>query len=327
MLASVTRFASLDAAFLCVVRAIVENGARVAPRAVPTIELRGVSFFVDDPRRRYVSLRPRHWSFAYALGELCWHLRGSRALGEIEFYSRRWRAISADGRLIPASSYGAKIFQDCPGSGNQWSTVRRLLSEDHGTRRAVLVLAQPPTESFGDALDVSCANTVQFFARNGRLDAVVSMRSNDAILGLPYDVFLFTMLQELMALELNLSLGSYQHSVGSIHIYESDIDWAREIMGAQPQLTEPMPEMSAHDGVADLLRIEQASRERTLASGHSEGADSYWGALASVLIFRNQRRRGAMVDLEDCVRNPLYRALAKMGTGGAAQFAGEQSRQ
>ena len=46
------------------------------------------------------------------------------------------------------------------------------------------------------------------------------MRSNDAFLGLPHDVFCFTMLQEIVARTLSIEVGNYKHVVGSLHLYE-----------------------------------------------------------------------------------------------------------
>ncbi len=55
--------------------------------------------------------------------------------------------------------------------------------------------------------EIPCTTTLQFFVRNERLDMVTTMRSNDAYLGLPHDVFCFTMLQEIIARSLGLDIG------------------------------------------------------------------------------------------------------------------------
>ena len=49
------------------------------------------------------------------------------------------------------------------------------------------------------------------------------MRSNDAWLGFPYDVFTFTTIQKILANCLGLRAGRYVHLVGSFHIYVSDL--------------------------------------------------------------------------------------------------------
>jgi thymidylate synthase len=56
------------------------------------------------------------------------------------------------------------------------------------------------------------------------------MRSNDAWLGLPYDVAQFTMLQEAVAAHWGLALGRYVHIDGSLHLYERDMKAARAIV-------------------------------------------------------------------------------------------------
>src|SRR5206468_2212365 len=81
--------------------------------------------------------------------------------------------------------------------------------------------------------DAACATSLQFLLRDGVLDAVLTMRSNDAVWGMPYDIFLFTFLQELMALELGVGLGAYHHFASSLHIYERHVALARRVL-SQP---------------------------------------------------------------------------------------------
>jgi thymidylate synthase len=81
--------------------------------------------------------------------------------------------------------------------------------------------------------DVACAITLQFLIRDDAVHAVVYMRSNDVILGLPYDVFLFTMLQEIISTQLGLKLGQYHHFCGSLHLYDRHIDLAERILATE----------------------------------------------------------------------------------------------
>ena len=109
------------------------------------------------------------------------------------------------------SCYGYRFFRQDESGASQWTVAQNLLRHDPFTRRAVLLMSQPLAASDIDARDVACASSLQFLLRDGRLDALLHMRSNDAFWGLPYDVFLFTMLQELMAAELGVELGTYYH--------------------------------------------------------------------------------------------------------------------
>lgn len=48
---------------------------------------------------------------------------------------------------------------------------------------------------------------------------IATMRSNDIILGMCYDIPAFTFLQEVMAYWLGLEVGHYIHQPGSLHYY------------------------------------------------------------------------------------------------------------
>jgi thymidylate synthase len=86
---------------------------------------------------------------------------------------------------------------------------------------------------------------MQFFIRDNRLHGLAYMRSNDAILGLPYDIFLFTMLQETMAATLVVELGEYHHYAGSLHLYSHHHTMAKEIVRNRVESEFEMPPMIA----------------------------------------------------------------------------------
>jgi thymidylate synthase len=310
------RFDSLDDAFRWVVEAIVRDGEPVAPRTISTKELRGISISISDPRRRYVSLAPRRWSFAYALGEFCWHARGSAKLDEISFYSKRWEQMSDDGETVVGSSYGAKIFAAEYQLESQWDVIKTALKSDLSSRRSVLYFGEPLGTASAQSRDVSCATSLQFLVRQRKLEAVATMRSNDAMIGLPYDIFLFTMLQELMAVSLQLEVGPYHHFVGSMHIYESELDAARAIVGAGATIQDSMESMPSVDGLAHLLTGEQQTRRGHSLEHIKPRPDKYWSDLLSVLEYRNGVRLGRKLRLEDIITDPLCRRLARLRTSG-----------
>ena len=64
------------------------------------------------------------------------------------------------------------------------------------------------------------------------------MRSQSLTGLLGYDLFLFTFLQQILALELSVNLGTYTHMIGSLHAYEDEIDHLRRI---SPQRAPPGP--------------------------------------------------------------------------------------
>ena len=60
--------------------------------------------------------------------------------------------------------------------------------------------------------------------RNGKLEWLQIMRSNDLVWGTPYNFIQFTTMQELFAGWLNVDIGAYVHVSDSLHVYERHWD-------------------------------------------------------------------------------------------------------
>jgi thymidylate synthase len=191
---------------------------------------------------------------------------------------------------VRGGCYGKRIFGN-KSKGSQWDRCLAMLRADPSTRRAVLLLHDP--DSVLDALshDVSCAVSMQLLVRDEMLHAFVSMRSNDAILGLPYDAFLFTMLQELAAATLGYRLGTYVHHAVSMHLYEEDLRLAERILAHEQ--TDASAEMEPLKGPEYCFTFIEVERELR-CHGHSARAGTlppYWRTLAGVLAeFATGRR-------------------------------------
>ncbi len=96
------------------------------------------------------------------------------------------------------------------------------------------------------------------------------MRSNDAWLGLPYDLMQFGMLQCAISQALGLPVGVQTHSAGSMHLYKRNFPKAllvREPNGMERQ-TFDGPMWGAHD-ISGI-----ASRARRILLGQWDKLDS-----------------------------------------------------
>ncbi len=81
-----------------------------------------------------------------------------------------------------------------------------------------------------DSRDTPCTVSLQFLLRDGLLNLRVSMRSNDLWLGVPYDFMTFSCLHRTMAVALDVNPGTYVHTVGSMHVYETDVPRLRGVV-------------------------------------------------------------------------------------------------
>lgn len=277
-------FRSLDELQRWAFEHLLAQGSQVSPRGLSTVELSPVELSLVNPRRRLLTSGARKWNLPLAVGEFCWHVSASNELSFIRYYSSRWSEFTDDELTIRGSCYGYRLFQSQGSAPSQWKVAQSLLKRDPMSRRAVLLMAQPLSMDDMEAKDVACSSSLQFLVRNGRVDAILHMRSNDAYWGLPYDVFFFTMLQELFATELGLELGTYHHSVGSLHLYSRHVESARKVLSDTVWRDLEMPKMSSVDELGQFL-----GAERALRLGDSDALSRvstlavYWRSLAQVL--------------------------------------------
>lgn len=207
-------YTSLDMALAEIWDALLD-APRVLSRGKATREYIGESFLLTNPRARLCTIPGRKWSHAYAVGELLWYLAGSNELDMIKFYAPSYARFSDDERTL-YGAYGPRI-------NSQWRTVISKILDDPGTRQAVISIYSERDTARTKTKDFPCTIALQFLLRSNGLNLICTMRSNDTWLGLPYDVFCFTMLQEIMAFQLGVDLGWYMHQVGSLHLYEQDV--------------------------------------------------------------------------------------------------------
>lgn len=188
---------------------------------------------LGDPRKRILQFKARKLSYRYLLAEFIWYMSGENSIDPIVPYAPFWRQIADDNGTVN-SAYGNRIF----GKNeiiplDQWEWVKNKLFEDKDSRQAIIHINHPH-DMMHQTKDFPCTLSLQFFIRNDRLDLIVNMRSNDIVLGLTNDLFQFTMLQEIMCLQLrkfypDLVLGSYIHNAGSLHVYERHFEMLGEI--------------------------------------------------------------------------------------------------
>lgn len=211
---------SIEEAFHLILDDLKEFGTISSPRNHRICELQNVNVIVENPRARIIACPERKFSAAYAFGELAWYLSGRNDVETMGYYSKFIKNCSDDGETLN-SAYGYRIFTgNHPKIGfDQWENCIRLLRNDKDSRQAVIHLHTPNNQKTKDEV---CTMSLQFLIREDKLNMIVTMRSNDVVLGFTYDAFAFTMLQEIMAKELGVELGYYCHNVGSMHIYLDD---------------------------------------------------------------------------------------------------------
>lgn len=261
---------------------LLENGELVSPRHMPTTEIRGVTLKILNPRTRILNKNVRNVSLSFAIGEWLWCMSGSNDLNVIQYYAPSYNKYSDDGAKLNGA-YGPRIKSNI-------KKIINLLEEDKNTRRAVIPIYDKKDVGL-DSNDIPCTLELQFMIRDNKLDMFTNMRSNDLYLGLPYDVFNFTMWQEYIASLLNINIGTYTHHVNSMHFYEKDkqkIVKASEVENPEENIMAEMPKENIEYQINRLIKMEEKLRKNLEI--YDENQDDYFQFLINELIKYNRKK-------------------------------------
>ena len=282
------RASSLDDLLNVVFTRLLARGRSTVSSKGSALEMSGVVLELANPRARLSKTESRALLFSW-LGELSWYLSGSDSLQYIRYYLKKYPE-DAPGVETVRSAYGPRLRK--PGK-DQLAWIVQLLTAKPQSRRAVIpIYGIQDTET--QLPEVPCTCTLQFLLRQSRLEMITHMRSNDAFVGLPGDIFAFTMIQELVATALNASLGKYKHMVGSLHLYQCDRQKAERYLQEGWHLQEAMPAMpigSQFPNLEKVLGIERSLREQSTATGDAS-LPEYWQDIVRLLKIFHEYKVG-----------------------------------
>ncbi|MCP4975525.1 MAG: hypothetical protein GY931_05140, partial [Maribacter sp.] len=164
-------------------------------------ELLHANFQITDPRQRWIAARSPAISPAFAIAEVFWILSGDNKAGFMNFWNPSLPKFSGTGDIYHGA-YGHRIKKQF--GVDQLEIAYLALSNNPETRQVVIEIWDPRTDlpdSKGDpvAADIPCNICSMPKIRNSKLEWLQVMRSNDVLLGLPYNIIQFTTLQEIVA--------------------------------------------------------------------------------------------------------------------------------
>jgi thymidylate synthase len=219
----------MDVAWRSILDHVMASGFEVSPRGKKTRELpqRTVAVNMNFP---VLTLPERKLNYRFMAAEALWIVNGNNELSLLTPYNPRMAEFSDDGVTL-AGAYGPRIL-------SQFEYVVNTLADDAETRRATLTIWTPNPEK---TKDYPCTVAMDFKIRNSKLNCHVFMRSSDIWLGLPYDVFSFTMVacevlsRYNVAQLTDVTLGTLYITAASMHIYEEHWNAASDLLSITPR--------------------------------------------------------------------------------------------
>ncbi|SME91538.1 thymidylate synthase [Paenibacillus barengoltzii] len=173
--------------------------------------------------------------------ELLWFLRGDTNIAYLKehgvriwdewadengdlgpVYGSQWRSWEApDGRKIDQIANVVEAIKKNPDSRRHLVSAWNVAEIDQ--------MKLPP-----------CHFVFQFYVANGKLSCMLTMRSVDTFLGLPFNIASYALLTHMIAQQCDLEVGEFIWSGGDVHIYNNHIEQVKTQLEREPY---PLPKL------------------------------------------------------------------------------------
>lgn len=194
-------------------------------RSGNTKEILRACLTVEDCRQRWIVSRVPPINPAFALAEVVWIVNGLDDADFLNFFNRYLPKYAGHApRYHGAYGYRLRKHRHF----DQLQRAYEALMNNPSTRQVVLQIWDssidlPDSEGAPTAPDIPCNLMSCLNIRQGKLEWLQILRSNDIFLGLPYNFIQFTSLQEILAGWLGIEPASYNQVSNSLHVYEHDL--------------------------------------------------------------------------------------------------------
>lgn len=195
-------------------------------RTGDVFELLHAIISIENPRQKWVYDRIPPISIGFALAELVWIMNGEERSEVINYWNPSLPKFAGDGDVY-YGAYGKRIRAHF--GFDQLEKAYYALQNMPESRQVIIQIYDvakdfPIDNGQPRSNDIPCNICSLLKVRNGKLEWTQIMRSNDILLGMPYNFVQFTSLQEILAGWLGLEMGSYIHYSDSLHLYCRDVN-------------------------------------------------------------------------------------------------------
>lgn len=194
-----------------------------------TRALPGVTFSLDIEKDGFPILTLRKNPIKSPIAEQVWFIAGEKDTTFLRKFTKIWDPFMEKDGTLPFS-YGWRWRNHF--GRNQLGKTIELLEKEPSSRQGVIITWDPSDDGFGGTpkKNVPCPFAYTINIIGGRLHMHNMVRSNDMMLGCPFDTFGFALLQCMIAQRLGVHPGIYTHTISNAHIYDNHYEGAKEII-------------------------------------------------------------------------------------------------
>lgn len=242
---------TIDHQYLALLQSLLKHGQRRQDRTgVGTLSRFGVQYR-HSLESGFPLLTTKKVHFKSVAEELLWFLRGESNVRSLQERGvtiwNEW--ANEEGQLGPV--YGKQWRHWTGADGQNHDQVAALIdglkNRPHSRRHMLSAwnVADLPNEKQSPQENVAqgkmalppCHVLYQFYVHEGQLSCMMTQRSADIFLGLPFNIASTALLTHMLAHEANLKPGEVIHSVGDLHLYLNHVDAAHEQIKREPRDT------------------------------------------------------------------------------------------
>jgi thymidylate synthase len=239
----------MDQQYLALLSDILANGVAKGDRTgTGTLSVFG-RLYRHDLAQGFPLLTTKKLHIKSILHELLWFLRGDT---NIRYLKENGVTIwdewaTPEGELGPV--YGAQWRRWKGADGREHDQVQALIDgirRKPDSRRHIISgwnVADLPDESKAPEVNAAegrmalppCHVLYQFYVANGRLSCMLTQRSADCFLGVPFNAASVAFLTHMVAQQCDLEPGEIVHSFGDLHLYSNHLEQARLQLSREPR--------------------------------------------------------------------------------------------
>jgi thymidylate synthase len=242
----------MEQAYLGLLADILDHGAQKGDRTgTGTLSLFG-RMYRHDLQEGFPLLTTKKLHIKSILHEMLWFLRGDTNIQYLKDHGvsiwDEW--ATPEGELGPV--YGAQWRAWRGPDGATFDQIAALIDgirKRPNSRRHIISgwnVADLPDESKLPTVNAAegrmalppCHVMYQFYVANGRLSCMLTQRSADCFLGVPFNAASLAFLTHMVAQQCDLLAGEIVHSFGDLHLYSNHLAQARLQLSRTPR---PLP--------------------------------------------------------------------------------------
>lgn len=255
----------MEQQYLNLLRDILENGTQKGDRTgTGTLSVFG-RMYRHDLSKGFPLLTTKRLHIRSIIHELLWFLQGGTNIRYLNdngvtiwdewatktgdlgpIYGAQWRNWQGDdGKIYDQVQGVIQSIKTNPNSRrhiiNAWN-VAYLPDESKSPQQNVLD---------GKMALAPCHVMYQFWVANGKVSGMMTQRSGDVFLGIPYNVASLGFLTHMIAQQTNLQVGEIVHSIGDLHIYNNHMDQVKLQLSRTPKALPELEFARKPDSILD----------------------------------------------------------------------------